>query len=693
MPNKIGATIALDGEKEFKAAIRDADSQMKLLKSELKLTGEQFAKNTGSLKSYQAQNEVLTKQVQAQQGKVDALKQALDHAKEAYGENSTQARHWQTQLNNAQADLVKMNRELDDVKSHAKGVGALKTEFEQAKEKINAAKDKIESARQHLEKLHSVADGVGNVLKAGFSAGLSAGTAALTAIGTAAVAAGKKVWDAANEMSEMGDEVDKGSQKLRVSAEDYQRMKYAAELSGTSIDTLATAQKKLAASGSELDLRQAIDQVAAIEDADKRAAAATELFGAKAGQELLPLLNSGKDGIQAMYDEAEAYGMVMSGDAVKASAKFQDSLSKMKGTMTGLKNEMVGRLLPGLTGLTDGFAEILNGNPDAGIEMISGAVRDLLAQVEELAPTVLQLGGELLQALAEAVLENAPVLVETGTPIIIELIGGILDNLDLLLDAALQLIEYLLNAIDNNSEQLATMAVTLIRKLTLGLLKMLPQLVSVGVDLIVSLVEGLSDPAMAEEIIHAAVECAEALIGGLADKAQDILDAGKHLVEGIWKGISDSYEWIKTKIKGWVGNVLTFLKNLFGIKSPSTVMRDVIGKNLMLGLGEGIDEYAKIPQDAMEKMSASLVAGSDFTYSVNGVYDQIGAAGPQSMTMTSATGAAGTGAPSLETVIALLQVIASQGGRPIVLSDGTLLGWMDSALGQASSRSERGVAN
>lgn len=680
MPNKIGATIALDGEIEFRQAIKNADQQMKLLKSELKLTGEQFKNSTGSMKSYQAQQDILTKQADAQRDKVAALKQALENAKKEYGENSSQVRHWQTQLNNAQTDLMKMNRELDDVKKHTSGVGALKTEFEEIKDKIAAVKEKTEGLKGAL-------GGIGSAVKTG----VAAGAAALAAVGTAAVAAGKQVWSMAQEVSAMGDEVDKGSQKLRVSAEDYQRMKYAAELSGTSIDTLATAQKKLAASGSELDLRQAIDQVAAIEDADKRAAAATELFGAKAGQELLPLLNSGKDGIQAMYDEAEAYGMVMSGDAVRASAKFQDSLSKMKGTMTGLRNEMIGRLLPGLSGLTDGFTELLNGNPDAGIEMISGAVRDLLGHVEELAPTVLQIGGEILQALATSVLENAPMLVETGTPILVELIGGIINNLDLLLDAALELLDALMDALDGNSDKLASTAIVLVKKLLVGLLGMLPQLLEIGIELIIALVEGLSDPGMLQEIITAAITCAGKLVEGLIGAVPDLLDAGWQLVQGLWQGISNSVGWLKDKLSGWVGGVMDTIKGLFGIHSPSGLMRDQIGKNLMLGLGEGIDEYAKIPQDAMQKMSASLTAGSDINYRITGIYDQIEAAAPQTMTYSAATG--GTGAPSLETVIALLQIIASQGGRPIMLSDGTLLGWMDSALGQASSRSERGVAN
>lgn len=683
MPSKIGATIALDGEKEYRAAIKNCNSEMKLLKSELKLAAEQYSKNANSMKAYSQRQEILTKQVDQQKEKIETLRGALDDAKKKYGENSDQVKSWQMQLNSAEADLSKLNRELDDVKKHTTGVGKVKTEFEEIKGKIEQAKEKMEGFRKVL-------GGIGKAVKTG----LAVGTAAVTAIGTASVAAGKQIWDMANEVSAAGDEIDKGSQKLRISAGDYQRLKYAADLSGTSMTALATAQKKLAASGSELDLKQAIEQVASISDENERAAAATELFGAKAGQEMLPLLNAGKDGIAAMYAEAEKYGMIMSDEAVKASAAFQDSLTQLKGTMTGLKNEMIGKLLPSLTNLTGGLNEIVNGNPDEGILMIKDAVSGLLGSIEELLPTLLQLGGEILQAIATSVLENLPMLVEVGTSIVLQLLQGIIEQADLLIEAALRLIEILIDSLGNNSEQLAGTAILLISKLVMGLLRMLPQLLEVGIQLIVALINGLSDPGMMTQIITAALSCAGKLVEGLIKAVPQVLSAGVDLVKGLWQGITNSLEWLKGKIKGWVGNVMSFIKNLFGIHSPSSVMRDEVGKNLMLGIGEGIDAYAGIPQEAIDKATASLTATAGMTYQVDYIHDQIAAAAPPTAATYSTTGGNGPtpGGTPLETVISLLQIIAANSDRPIVLSDGTLLGWMNAALGRAAAQSERGVA-
>lgn len=62
---------------------------------------------------------------------------------------------------------------------------------------------------------------------------------------------------------------------------------------------------------------------------------------------------------------------------------------------------------------------------------------------------------------------------------------------------------------------------------------------------------------------------------------------GRSLVQGLWQGISGSYTWIKNKISGWVGNVMDFIKDLFGIHSPSTKMA-WMGKMLDRGLAVGI---------------------------------------------------------------------------------------------------------
>lgn len=64
-------------------------------------------------------------------------------------------------------------------------------------------------------------------------------------------------------------------------------------------------------------------------------------------------------------------------------------------------------------------------------------------------------------------------------------------------------------------------------------------------------------------------------------------------MQGIWNGIGNAKDWIMSKIKGFGESVLNGLKSFFGIKSPSRLFRDEIGKNLALGIGEGFTDEMK----------------------------------------------------------------------------------------------------
>jgi tape measure domain-containing protein len=68
-----------------------------------------------------------------------------------------------------------------------------------------------------------------------------------------------------------------------------------------------------------------------------------------------------------------------------------------------------------------------------------------------------------------------------------------------------------------------------------------------------------------------------------------LIQTGKNLIMGLWNGLKSMDGWIRNKIRGWVGNVVSFIKGLFGIESPSKLFRDEIGANLALGIGEGFD--------------------------------------------------------------------------------------------------------
>ena len=96
-------------------------------------------------------------------------------------------------------------------------------------------------------------------------------------------------------------------------------------------------------------------------------------------------------------------------------------------------------------------------------------------------------------------------------------------------------------------------------------------------------------------------------LSAFSNIASKVLSVGEDVVSGIWSGISGSLEWIKSKITGWVGNVTSFIKKLFGINSPSTVMRDEVGRYLAEGVAVGIEDNTKAATGAMKKLGEEVI--------------------------------------------------------------------------------------
>lgn len=102
-----------------------------------------------------------------------------------------------------------------------------------------------------------------------------------------------------------------------------------------------------------------------------------------------------------------------------------------------------------------------------------------------------------------------------------------------------------------------------------------------------------------------------------AFKFGDMLSIGKNVIQGLWNGIKNSVAWIKEKITGWVGDVMSFIKRLFGIKSPSRVMRDEVGVMLARGIGVGFEKGMQgVKADI--KNSVAGISGIGADISVNG---------------------------------------------------------------------------
>lgn len=109
-----------------------------------------------------------------------------------------------------------------------------------------------------------------------------------------------------------------------------------------------------------------------------------------------------------------------------------------------------------------------------------------------------------------------------------------------------------------------------------------------------------------------------AVVNGLASLPGRVLSIGSDIVRGIWNGISGAGGWLMGQISNFASGVVDGIKGFFGIHSPSSVMRDQVGKYIAQGIGEGFsDEMGSVVgqmQDAMPDPSA-FVSDQQITYS------------------------------------------------------------------------------
>ena len=513
-------------------------------------------------------------------------------------------------------------------------------------------------------------------------------TGALAAAGAAVTGA---FVSAAKKTADYGDQVDKMSQKLGLSTDAYQKWDYVLNLAGTEMSSMTTglktltnkiddaknggedAQKmfdKLGISMDELDkmsreevFEATIKGFQGMEDSTERAALANDLFG-KSGQNLTPLFNQSAKQTEEQIELAEKYGMIMPEAAVKASAAFNDSLTTMQMTFTGLKNRMMGEFLPAMTQVTDGMAKLFAGD-DSGAEDVAKGIEGIIKKVAEVLPKIVKIGADIASNLAQAFIsniqsklggdklvdafskgvdlvvqnvppmienlakkfaDNAPMIAEQGTEMIIKLSEGLIKALPQLISASGQIINGLLRVFVGIPALLLAKGAGAVGMFVLGILKKINSVATAGAKIASAAVKGLKKlPAqflsMAGKAISSLVNAISKGAGKARSAAQKVVsgaisairsgfskvgDIGMNLVRGIGRGITNGIGWIKGQIRSFVGNVKSFLKRLFKIGSPSKWARDEIGKMIDIGLANGITDNANIVNDAMKDVVPNI---------------------------------------------------------------------------------------
>ena len=253
-----------------------------------------------------------------------------------------------------------------------------------------------------------------------------------------------------------------------------------------------------------------------------------------------------------------------------------------------------------LTALIAALPQIISTICDALPALISGITSAIL----ELVPQIIQCGVTLLTALVTALPDIIKQIVAVLPEIIKSIAGTLLDMLPMLVDCGVQLLVGLAKDLPKIITEIAKMLPDLIDGIISALLDALPQLIECGVQLFVALIQNL--PAIIAGIVGAIPEIITALVDGFMEHMSAIAEVGSNIVKGLWEGIKDVGAWIKSKITGFFDGIVDGIKDFFGISSPSKLMRDQVGKNIALGVAEGISDEESTVQDAMDNIANDI---------------------------------------------------------------------------------------
>jgi phage-related protein len=683
--SSFGGTVKLNGEDEYKKALRDITSNLKLVSSELKLTNTEFSNGDKNIKQAKTSYDSMKNTLQSQKDKVKELKEALSKMEKEYGSNNETVRLFKTQLNNAENQLKQMedatdksNKELKEMKKGFEdaGDGALKfsdvlkanvlgdvivgglkkigsATLEIGKAFLDVGKQALDSYANYeqlvggvetlfKDSANIVEDYANNAYK---NAGLSANDYMETVTSFSAsllqslnndTAKSAEVADMA--ITDMSDNANKMGTDMSMIQNAYQGF---AKQNYTMLDNLKlgyggtkSEMERLLAdaekiSGIKYDISSFADITQAIHVMQEEMGI-TGTTAKEAGTTIEGSINSMKSAWQNLLTDLANGGKNM-------GSLIENLMTTIFGDGTETNLGVFGNVLPVIQNIVSSFADVIPNIVDklmehlpylldAASEIIMSLVYGITENIPALMPVISDLFGNILQY----IIESLPIIINSGVQIILALVQGIgeslptlipalvdavvlivetlIDNIDLIIDAGIQLILGLADGLIEALPRLIDKVPEIIEKLFDAFIRNFPKIVEAGGQLIGKLIVGIIGSlgtlySRVPEIIHTVVK-------GISSGYQTIKNAGLNLVAGIWEGISGSLGWIKNKIKGWVGNVTKFIKNLFGIHSPSKLFKDEIGTNLALGIGEG---FTDTMTDVQQEMADAIPTKFDTT--------------------------------------------------------------------------------
>lgn len=324
-------------------------------------------------------------------------------------------------------------------------------------------------------------------------------------------------------------------------------------------------------------------------------------------------ITSYADVVEAIHVMQESMGIAGT-TALEAEETISGSLNAMKSAWA---NMLVGfgdadADMQNLTkNLVDAFGSVVT-NVVPIIQNIAKALPDalgaMLPAIGQLLPDLLKTVTSLFEEVLDALFEILPELIPVAVEAILTIVDTVIENLPLVIDAAITLIGALAKGVIEALPELVPKIVEVVNKIATTIIENLPIIIDVALRVMIALAGGL---IMAiPQLVKAVPQIMSAIVKAFAGLLSKMVGVGGDIVKGVWQGISSSASWLLKKVKKWCGSILDGIKAFFGIKSPSKVFQDEVGKNMALGLGDGFSNEMK---NVTKQINNSIPTDIDMT--------------------------------------------------------------------------------
>lgn len=633
MATNIGPKIGVDGEKEYRQQISQIIQQSKTLASEMKLVSASFTSATSAEEKNAKTAAVLNKQIATQREYIKLLADQAGKVAGVYGANSVQAQKYEEQLNKARAKLLEMQHALQDTEH---GVEDLGNEMDSGGDKAISFGDVLKAnilSELVVDGLKKMADAVKD-----FASGMIDAAAEVKATNAQFEQTfGDLASSATKELNTIGGAAGILPSRLKSA---YTQLYAYAKSSGMNsaaalkFATEATYAAADAAAYYDRSLEEATEQVLAYTKGNYANDAALGFASTEATRNAQAMESLGKEYNDLDVTAGETTQVLL--DQIVASQKLSGAYGQASREMDGWEN---------VTGnAKEAWKQFKAAVGEPFLEAITPVLQDITTEFVAWTESVdWESFSETIASFVSSILENGEYIVSLIAGIGA---GFITWNVASLINAAVTSInafkaanegatvaQWAINAamkanpigiIITLAAGLVTAIITLwntnedFRNGVIEIWTSIKDWISGAVESIVSWFTtagenirsfftnvGTAVSDKARDIARAVRDGVQSAIDWLRELPGRAISLGSNIVKGIFNGIKNAGAWLYNKLRGWVDDVVGWVKNLFGIRSPSKVFADEIGKFIPPGITVGVKEaMPRALRDMGQELSA-----------------------------------------------------------------------------------------